>query len=95
VFDDYHARGLEIVAVSMNEADERAEVRAFLSKQPPPFPAFIAASVDKELFAGVVTPWSGEIPITLVYDQAGRLAHHHREPVTYAELASEVDALLR
>ena len=95
IFDDYAAEGVGVIAVSLNAPDEMEEMGAFLAEHGPPFPVFLAASVDEAFYSGVVEPWFGEIPITLVYDTDGNLAHHHRAPVTYTELAGEVTALLQ
>lgn len=93
-FNEYHTGGLEVLAVSMNAADEMADIEEFLGTYEPPFPVYQAASADEAFYQGVVRPWFGEIPITLVYDAAGELAHYHRQQVTYEQLAREVAELL-
>jgi thiol-disulfide isomerase/thioredoxin len=94
VYDDKGAESVEVLAVSMNFADEMPDVEAFLADLEPPFPVRIASSVDDAFYEGVVSPWFGEIPITLVYDTKGELAHYHRSAVNYDQLVAEVDALL-
>jgi hypothetical protein len=83
-----------VLAVTMNAADETQDIDDFLVKFAPPFPVYRAASVDDAFFNGIVQPWFGELPITLVYDPAGELRHYHRKAITRDELAGEVAALL-
>ncbi len=94
VYEDYRARGVEVFAVSMNEADEEEDIAEFLDKFAPPFPIYRASSVDDAFYAGVVEPWFGEMPITLIFDAAGERVHYHRRAVDYEGLAGDLDALL-
>jgi len=94
VHDDYHARGLEVVAVSMNEADETGDIDLFLEEFPPSFPVYRAASVERELYEAVTDDWFGELPITLVFDTQGHRVHFHKRAVTYDGLAADIEPLL-
>jgi thiol-disulfide isomerase/thioredoxin len=94
VYEDYHGRGVEVYAVSMNEAEENEDIEAFIQRFEPPFPVYRAASVDEVFYEGVVESWFGEMPMTLVFDPAGNRVHVHKKPLTYEELAADVTALL-
>ena len=94
VYGDYHDRGLEVVAVSMNEADEAEDIAAFLTSFAPPFPVYRASGTDSDFYEGVQESWFGEMPMTLIFDPAGELVHVHKKPLTYDELAAQVAALL-
>jgi thiol-disulfide isomerase/thioredoxin len=94
VYAETRSRGVAIIAVSMNAADETQDIDEFLRKFAPPFPVYRAASVDDAFYRGIVEPWFGELPITLVYDGAGELRHYHRKAITRDELSAEIDALL-
>jgi thiol-disulfide isomerase/thioredoxin len=94
VYGDYADNGLAVVAVSMNEADEGEDIEQFLEDFAPPFPIYRAATVDSTFFEGVLDIWYGEMPMTLIYDRSGELAQTHKKPLTYAELAADVAALL-
>jgi thiol-disulfide isomerase/thioredoxin len=94
VYAETRSRGVAIIAVSMNAADETQDIDEFLRKFAPPFPVYRAASVDDAFYRGIVEPWFGELPITLVYDGAGELRHYHRKAITRDELTAEIDALL-
>lgn len=94
LYNEERDAGLEVLAVSMNADDEMADVEAFLEEFHPPFAVRIASSLDGSFYEDVVSPWYGEIPITLVFDTHGKLVHYHRSTVTHDELAGEVAALL-
>ena len=94
VYNEYHSEGLEMMAVSMNAADEMEDIDEFLQNYEPPFPVHLAASLDEAFYEGVVKPWFGEIPITLIFDADGELVHVHKKPLTYEELVTDVTALL-
>jgi thiol-disulfide isomerase/thioredoxin len=94
VYDQSRSRDVVVIAVSMNAADETQDIDEFLRKFAPPFPVYRAASIDNAFYAGIVEPWFGELPITLVYDAAGELRHYHRKAITRDELSTEIEALL-
>jgi thiol-disulfide isomerase/thioredoxin len=94
VYQQNRERGVVILAVSMNAEDETQDIDEFLQKFAPPFPVYRAASIDNAFYAGIVEPWFGELPITLVYDTAGELRHYHRKAITRDELSDEIDALV-
>lgn len=94
VYTEYREKGLTVLAVSMNEAEDLDDIEEFLASFAPPFPIYRAASIDTAFYQGVVDPWYGEMPMTLIYDTRGALTHVHKRPLTYAELVSDVGALL-
>ena len=94
VHKDLHAAGLEVIAVSMNSDDETEDIARFLRKFEPPFPVYRAAAQDQTFYADVSDEWSGELPVTLVFDAAGKQVRFHKKALTYAELAGDVKALL-
>jgi thiol-disulfide isomerase/thioredoxin len=94
VYEDFSDRGLEVVAVSMNEADEREDIAEFLTNFAPPFPVYRAASIDSEFYEGVLNSWFGEMPMTLIFDPSGERIHVHKKPLTYEELSAQVAALI-
>ena len=93
VYVQNRSRGLAVIAVSMNAADETQDIDEFLQNFAPPFPVYRAASIDDAFYRGIVEPWFGELPITLVYDTAGELRHYHRKAITRDELSAQIAAL--
>jgi len=94
VYNRYNSEGLEVMAVSMNEADEIEDIEEFLQNFEPPFPIYRAATIDETFYEGVVESWFGEMPMTLIFDTAGNSVHIHKKPLTYDELVADVTALL-
>jgi thiol-disulfide isomerase/thioredoxin len=94
VHSDFQARGVDVIAVSMNAADETGDIDGFLQKFRPPFRVYRAADPHDEFYQGVNAEWFGELPATLIVDPAGNTVHFHKKPVTRDELAADVLALL-
>jgi thiol-disulfide isomerase/thioredoxin len=94
VYEDYREHGLDVFAVSMNEADEAEDIAEFLENFAPPFPIYRAATIDETFYEGVLDSWFGEMPMTLIFDADGELLHIHKKPVTYDELAGQIAPLL-
>jgi peroxiredoxin len=94
-YNDYHARGVDVLGVSMNADDELKDIDAFVAKFAPPFTLYRASSTEEAFQKSVLDSWYGEMPMTLIFDKNGKLARTHKKPLTYAELAADIDALLR
>jgi thiol-disulfide isomerase/thioredoxin len=94
-YNDYHARGMDILGVSMNEADELEDIDKFVETFTPPFTIYRAASTDAAFLKGVLDTWHGEMPMTLIFDRDGKLARTYKKPLAYAELTADLDALIR
>jgi len=94
VYDEYHSRGLEVIAVSMNADDELEDIDNFLQDFVPPFTIYRSATQDEAFYDGVIQPWYGEIPMTLIYDTSGERIHVHKKALTHEELVQDVAALL-
>lgn len=93
-YDEHSERGLAVVAVSMNDAEEVPDIEAFIERFDPPFPVYRAASIDQQFYEGVLESWFGEMPMTLVFDNAGTMVHAYKKALTYDELAADVAVLL-
>jgi len=92
----YKARGLEVLAVSVDEPEDRAKVVGFMQKQKAGFPAYIRAKGGVEKFVGALDGnWSGAVPVTYFYDRAGkRVGKPHTGLMTYKEFEAAVTPLL-
>ena len=95
VYREFNDRGLEVIAVSMNEADEVEDIEQFLQRFAPPFAIYRASSVDFDFYEAVQDTWFGEMPMTLVFDASGVLVQVHKKALTREELAADVTPLLR
>lgn len=64
-----------IISVSIDEAEDRPGLEAFVADRKPPFPVYMKAPDPDELFINGVDPeWSGVIPATLILDRDGKRA---------------------
>ena len=66
-------RGLAVLFVSGDFASELPAVREFLLAQGVDFPTYIKSGGDMELIDALQPQWSGALPASFVYDEAGRL----------------------
>lgn len=94
LYEDYQDRGLEVVAISMNEPDEGEDIEAFLQEHQPPFPVYIAATLDEEFYSGISNDWMGIIPLTLIFDTESKTAYYHLKEVNYEGLEQDISPLL-
>lgn len=94
VYNEYRDKGLEMFAVSLNSQEEMTDIEQFLQTHKPPFRIYRADAQDQTFTQGVLEGWSGEMPLTLVFNTAGERVLAHRSEVTYEELSSKVKALL-
>lgn len=94
LYNEYHPQGLEVVAVSMNEPDEMEDIDEFLQERNPPFPIYMAATLDEEFYQGISEEWMGTIPLTLIFDTEGNNAHYHHKEVNFEGLEKDISVLL-
>lgn len=94
VYEENSAKGLEVFAVSMNDAEEVEDIEEFLQSFEPPFGIYRAASLDSAFFESILDTWYGEMPMTMIFDTAGERVHVYKKALTYEELAADVAALI-
>lgn len=90
----YGSRGLEVVGISMNDAAEMGDVREFLGRHKPPFPVYVAGTVDDAFYPAIDERWQTELPLTLIYDSAGTLRFYHNGERSEAQFEKDVQSLL-
>ncbi len=84
---------LVLVSVSMDEAEDSAQVLAYLEEQKAAFPAYLKNFKDFQRFVNAVDPqWGGGIPATVVFDRAGKRVYGHEGKLRYNELKKIIDA---
>lgn len=91
---EYRDRGVRLLLVSADFADELPAARRFLAAQGVDFPTFIKNDDDMRFINGIEAAWTGALPATVLYDAAGRKLWFHEGKVTYAELKTRLDAAL-
>jgi thiol-disulfide isomerase/thioredoxin len=93
-YEQYHGKGVNMFAVSMNSPEEKAEIEDFLKTHKPTFPVYLKDAQDEKFNEGVLKGWFGEMPMTLVFDAKGKRVLAHSAEITYEKLSSTLDPLL-
>ena len=75
LYGKYRDRGLELILISVDFAEQRRQVEAFLKENGVTFPTYINAEESYEALISFLAPdWIGGFPTTFVIDRKGRLA---------------------
>ena len=94
--EDYRAKGLNFVAVSLDEvADIKTKVEPFLKEMKATMPVVVLNTNDTELAIHAVDPnWQGDMPATFLYDKTGQIVFKHFGKIKPDELRSALDKLV-
>ncbi len=84
------------ISVNANAPETIAgEVKPFIEKNKLPFPVSVLSNADPEAIGKATgAEVSGALPLTLIYDRAGKLQKTLEEPVTFDILTALVKPLL-
>ena len=75
LYGNYRDRGLELILISVDFAEQRRQVETFLKENGVTFPTYINAEESYEDLISFLAPdWIGGLPTTFVIDRKGRLA---------------------
>jgi thiol-disulfide isomerase/thioredoxin len=93
---DYRAKGLNFVAVSLDEiGDLKTKVEPFLKEMKATMPVVLLNVNDPEPAIHTVDPnWHGDIPATFLYDKDGKVAFKHFGRIKPDELRTAIDKLV-
>ena len=83
----YGARGLQVIAVSMD--DDAAPVRAYERRHPAPFPVLMGDAQLGRMYGGVLG-----LPATFLIDRRGMVAAHFKGAPHLGRMEAEVRRLL-
>jgi len=91
--NDYRAKGLNFVAVSLDEVEDiRTKVEPFLKEMKAAMPVVLLNEKDPETAIHFVDPtWQGDMPATFLYDKDGKVVFKHFGKIKPAELRSAID----
>ena len=95
VYTAYKTRGLEVIAVSLNDFSEMQDVMRFVHEQKPSFALYIAGTVNETFYRSIDKRWSSGVPLTMMYDKTGTLRYFHDGARTYAQFDRDVQSLLQ
>jgi thiol-disulfide isomerase/thioredoxin len=93
-YEQYHDKGVNMYAVSMNAPEEKADIDEFLQAHKPAFPVYLKDPQDATFNESVLKDWAGEMPMTLVFDATGKRVLAHTAEITSEKLSSTLDPLL-
>ena len=76
LYGKYQAQGLELILISVDDAEQREQVEAFLKENGVNFLTYISAEESYEALIDFLAPdWIGGFPTTFVIDRKSRLTH--------------------
>jgi thiol-disulfide isomerase/thioredoxin len=93
-YEQYHGKGVSMFAVSMNSPEEKVDIEEFLQTHKPPFPIYLKDAQDATFNEAMLEGWFGEMPMTLVFDTAGKRVLAHTAEITFEQLSSTLEPLL-
>ena len=88
------ARGLRVLFVSADFTDQAPDTRRFLAEHRAPAPWLVKTGRDQEFIDGLDRRWSGALPVTIVYDPAGKPVQFWEGKADSAHFAAAVEPLL-
>ncbi len=88
------ARGLRVLFVSADFDDQAAMTKRFLAAHHTPGPWLVKTGRDQEFIDGLDRRWSGALPVTIVYDPAGKPVQFWEGGADSARFAAAVAPLL-
>jgi len=96
--NDYRDKGLNFVAVSLDEAEDvKTKVEPFLKAMKAQMPVVLLNlnGGDTEVAIHVVDPtWTGDMPATFLYDKDGKVVFKHFGKIKPDELRAAIDRLI-
>jgi thiol-disulfide isomerase/thioredoxin len=92
--DRDRSRGLRVLFVSADYDEQAPETRAFLASHHTPGPWLVKAEKDQPFIDGLDQRWSGALPVTIVYDPAGKPVQFWEGGADSARFAAAVEPLL-
>jgi peroxiredoxin len=92
LYDTYKSRGLEVIGVSMDEADDVADVKKYAAQIKMDYPVLVGAGREQDL-----KPSFGELPLptTFVIARDGRICARHDGLTAKEQVESEITGLLQ
>lgn len=93
--ENYADQGLEVIFISMDMVEEESRVRRFLMDQKVGFVSYLKNESDNEFINKMNTDWSGALPATFIYDQAGNQVTFWTGDKSYEEFENEIESLMK
>jgi thiol-disulfide isomerase/thioredoxin len=98
LYEKYKDQGLDVIAVSMNDATEKPDMQAFIKEMNPPFPVYLTSSTDDSAYKAFYDVWNTQdgdtLPMSIIYDRSGKLQHYYPKERNYSQMEQDVAPLL-
>jgi len=91
---EFRERGLRLVLVSADIDSQIPEAKRFLAGQGVDFLTYLKQDADMPFIDSLDARWSGALPVTLLYDGAGRQLWFHEGKSTYDTLKTRIEGAL-
>jgi thiol-disulfide isomerase/thioredoxin len=91
---EYRGRGLEVIFISADFAEDLPNARRFLAAQGVDWPTYYKVGNDQRFIAALDQRWSGALPGTFVYDAQGHLRDYWEGKASYAKFEQRVRPVL-
>jgi thiol-disulfide isomerase/thioredoxin len=91
---------VQVIEISMNDvsdASDKATMAKYLSETKPPFPVYIASSIDDDFYKGVDERWAAQgeaLPMTMIFDRSGKEVHFYQKALSLEEMERDVAPLV-
>jgi thiol-disulfide isomerase/thioredoxin len=91
----WHGRGLVLVTVSADSADQQQAALEFLERSGVRFPAFVKqVKADDDFINSVDKKWSGALPALFLYDRSGHRVASFVGEVEISNIEHAIEKLL-
>lgn len=93
---DYRAKGLDFIAITLDDvADRETVVPKFLRQMKAQMPVYLLNVPDPDPAINSVDPeWGGVLPATFLYNKKGEVVYKHFGPIKTTELRSAIEKLV-
>jgi thiol-disulfide isomerase/thioredoxin len=95
--DNEYKGKIDFITISLDELSEiNRDVPKFLGDMKAEMPAYLLKALDDDTAIGIVSKeWSGALPLTLLYDPAGKQVYYRQGKVKIETVRAEIDKLLK
>jgi thiol-disulfide isomerase/thioredoxin len=94
VADEYRARGLGTIFVSLDARSQREAAQDFVDRMNAPRPRYVRTGRDAEFIEALNPEWSGVLPATMLFDRERGVRYLFEEPVDRDKLREPLESLL-
>jgi len=94
IADDFAAKGVSLLLVSVDEPNDRAQAKEFLAAHAIHLPSYLAARPLGPFKAGMNPRWPGMLPASFLFDGAGKLRYFWPGEAFENEVVPVIEGLL-